>query len=126
MKLLCNLILTITVTAVVFACQSPKNPTALEILTNFREDEAAAVEKYLDKQLIVDVPVQMMIQNRDGGLTILYTDYKTDYSIQFNVSPKQLPSAKNLKTNTIARISGKCADGGKNRDIVLTDCKVIE
>lgn len=110
----------------IFSCNGPKNASAPEILEEFRKDEAAAVEKYLDKRLVVYVPIQLMVKNIDGGVTIIYTDYKTDYSVQFNIAPSQLGSAKNLTTNTIAQLSGICADGGKNRDIVFKDCKVVE
>ena len=110
----------------IFSCNNQSSTSAQEILNAFRTEEAKAVEKYLDKTLVVDVPVEIMIPDRDGGIIILYTDHKSEFSVQFKIPKKNLDSAKLLKTYTVARISGICADGGRSRDILFKDCVVLQ
>ncbi len=118
-------ILMLAITVLVTACNSKIEVTAAQLMQEFKTDEKAAIAKYLDKEVTVAVPVQIMILGFDGGLVITYNNNVEETNIEFNIPKSELKNAKSLKTGEVANISGICANAGKGRDIVFKNCKVI-
>lgn len=107
-------------------CKNKLETTAPQLLSEFRTDETKAIATYLDKQVEVAVPIQIMMQDRNGGIYIIFNDNKSEYGIQFNIPKSEMTSAKKIKTNTVAYIVGTCVDAGKGKDIVFKNCKVVQ
>ena len=109
----------------VVGCKGKLEVTASQLMQEFKDDEKAAIAKYLDKEVTVAVPVQIMILGFDGGLVISYNNHVDENNIEFNIPKSDLKNAKSLKTGEVANIAGVCANAGKGRDIVFKNCKVV-
>lgn len=126
MKIVFKNILILSLIILAASCENKLETTAPELLNEFRTNEAKAIATYLDKQVEIAVPIQIMMQDMNGGIFIIFNDNKSEYGIQFNIPKAEMASAKKIKANTVAYIVGTCADAGKGKDIVFKNCKVVE
>ena len=122
-KITINIII-LAITGLLTACNNKLEVTAAQLMQDFKTDEKAAIAKYLDKEVTVAVPVQIMILGFDGGLVISYNNNMDENNIEFSIPKSELKNAKSLKTGEVANIVGVCANAGKGKDIVFKNCKV--
>ena len=118
-------ILILAISGLLSACHNKLEVTASQLMQDFKTDEKAAIAKYLDKEVTVAVPIQIMILGFDGGLVISYNNNIDNTNIEFNIPKSELKIAKSLKTGEVSNIIGVCANAGKGRDIVFKNCRVV-
>ncbi|TAH26444.1 MAG: hypothetical protein EAZ07_04245 [Cytophagales bacterium] len=127
MKLTFRLFLVGVVALVFSACDKNTEYVDAKVLINdFRTNQKKAVELYLDKEIVVAVPIQVMLPNGNDGIMISYNDYIGINNIEFYIPKIHIESAKKIKVNTVQLIQGICSEGGGSKDVIFRNCKVIQ